>query len=183
MFHHTSSLAFTKQESVEFQHLQQSYVNSNQSNNDNIIYGVEIPNRVFVGGVPYDTTELELKNFFQSFGGIKDVKIITDRDGISKGYGFITFEREEQAIKMQGKKTIYYKEKKLNIGPAIRKQGGQFPKANQEFLTGQIKIFINSSHSPVYTPSSSDKISPMIYSLSPSHYMQSIPYCHHLSLE
>ncbi|KAI6656088.1 hypothetical protein LOD99_11327 [Oopsacas minuta] len=76
-------------------------------------------------------------------------------------------------------KTIYYKEKKLNIGPAIRKQGGQFPKANQEFLTGQIKIFINSSHSPVYTPSSSDKISPMIYSLSPSHYMQSIPYCHH----
>ena len=27
-----------------------------------------------------------------------------------------------------------------------------------EFLTGQIKIFINSSHSPVYTPSCGDKL-------------------------
>ena len=27
-----------------------------------------------------------------------------------------------------------------------------------EFLTGQIKIFINSSHSPVYTPSCSEKL-------------------------
>jgi RNA recognition motif-containing protein len=31
------------------------------------------------------TTELELKNFFQTFGIVKDTKIITDRSGVSKG--------------------------------------------------------------------------------------------------
>ena len=72
-------------------------------------YGVEIPNRIFVGGIAFDvrppsgssvqrncamnlcpfvdvqTTELELKNFFQTFGIVRDSKIITDRQGVSKG--------------------------------------------------------------------------------------------------
>jgi len=66
-------------------------------------YGVEIPNRVFVGGISYSTTELELKEFFGQFGHVKDSKIITDRSGVSKGYGFITFATEEEAVKVYTK--------------------------------------------------------------------------------
>jgi RNA recognition motif-containing protein len=64
-------------------------------------YGVEIPNRIFVGGIAFNTTELELKNFFQTFGIVKDTKIITDRSGVSKGYGFITFDNQEDATRVQ----------------------------------------------------------------------------------
>jgi hypothetical protein len=92
-------------------------------------YGVEIPNRIFVGGIAFNTTELELKNFFQTFGIVKDTKIITDRSGVSKGYGFITFDNQEDATRVQEQGCVYFREKKLNIGPAIRKQpGGQFHK-------------------------------------------------------
>ena len=90
--------------------------------------GSVIPCRVFVGGIAYNTTELELKNFFQSmFGHVKDSKIITDRDGVSKGYGFITFDNQEAADRALEQKTLYFDEKKLNIGQAIRKpNSGQF---------------------------------------------------------
>ncbi|XP_065180754.1 DAZ protein 1-like [Sycon ciliatum] len=90
--------------------------------------GSVIPCRVFVGGIAYNTTELELKNFFQSmFGHVKDSKIITDRDGVSKGYGFITFDNQEAADRALETKTLYFEEKKLNIGQAIRKpNSGQF---------------------------------------------------------
>lgn len=100
-------------------------------------HGVEIPNRVFVGGLAYNTTELELKNFFNQFGNVRDSKIITDRQGISKGYGFVTFDTAEEASKVQEQGYLYYNEKKLNVSKAIRKQGGQYQVPNQEYISGQ----------------------------------------------
>nr|CAH8866650.1 unnamed protein product [Trichobilharzia regenti] len=88
-------------------------------------FGTLIPNRIFVGGIPSNTTEQELKSFFSSFGQVKDVKIINDRLGISKGsYGFVTFESQEMAEKIikNESETLIFKDRKLNIGYAIRKQ-------------------------------------------------------------
>ncbi|XP_065896546.1 protein boule-like isoform X2 [Dysidea avara] len=103
--------------------------------------GVEIPNRVFVGGLAYNTTELELKNFFNQFGHVKDSKIITDRQGVSRGYGFVTFSTVEEAVKVQEQGYLYYNEKKLNVSKAIRKQGGQYSSLNQEYINGQSHWF------------------------------------------
>lgn len=64
-------------------------------------YGVLVPNRVFVGGIASNTTETELQELFSQFGNIKEIKIISDRSGVCKGYGFITFETEEEAKKVQ----------------------------------------------------------------------------------
>lgn len=104
-------------------------------------HGVEIPNRVFVGGLAYNTTELELKNLFNQFGHVRDSKIITDRQGISKGYGFVTFDTAEEALKVQEQGCLYYNEKKLNVSKAIRKQGGQYQIPNQEYISGQRSWF------------------------------------------
>ncbi|VDM17572.1 unnamed protein product [Hydatigera taeniaeformis] len=73
------------------------------------------------------TTEQELKTYFSSFGQVKDVKIINDRLGVSKGYksyGFVTFESQEVAEKIikNESETLIFKDRKLNIGHAIRKQ-------------------------------------------------------------
>ncbi|KAF5396571.1 hypothetical protein PHET_10069 [Paragonimus heterotremus] len=95
--------------------------------------GTLIPNRIFVGGISSNTTEDELRTFFSVFGNIKDVKVIYDKSGLSKGnYGFVTFENQETAeniIKNEAE-TLMFKDRKLNIGYAVRKQH-IFPK--QEF--------------------------------------------------
>ncbi|NXF31828.1 BOLL protein, partial [Nyctibius bracteatus] len=85
-------------------------------------FGTVTPNRIFVGGIDVKTNESDLRRFFAQYGGVKEVKIVNDRAGVSKGYGFITFETQEEAQKiLQETKKLNYKDKKLNIGPAIRK--------------------------------------------------------------
>ena len=66
-----------------------------------IKYGTLIPNRVFVGGISNTTTEADLHKLFSEYGNVRATKIISDRGGASKGYGFVTFETEEEAKKLQ----------------------------------------------------------------------------------
>lgn len=63
--------------------------------------GTLVPNRVFVGGISANTTEVELAQLFSAYGNVKATKIISDRAGVSKGYGFVTFESEEEAKRLQ----------------------------------------------------------------------------------
>ncbi|KAH7954207.1 hypothetical protein HPB49_016437 [Dermacentor silvarum] len=45
--------------------------------------------KIFVGGLPYHTTDKSLRQFFESFGDIEEAVVITDRQtGKSRGYGF-----------------------------------------------------------------------------------------------
>lgn len=86
--------------------------------------GTLIPNRVFVGGIPSSTSEAELKEFFSAYGEVRDVKIIVDKSGLSKGYGFVTFESAEVAeciIQRDSLDGLVFRQRKLNIGPAIKK--------------------------------------------------------------
>lgn len=47
--------------------------------------------KLFVGGLPYHTTDQSLREYFQQFGGIEEAVVITDRQtGKSRGYGFVS---------------------------------------------------------------------------------------------
>ncbi|XP_051170870.1 deleted in azoospermia protein 1-like isoform X2 [Leptopilina boulardi] len=86
-------------------------------------YGTLVPNRIFVGGISASTSEAELAQVFSAYGNVKATKIISDRAGVSKGYGFVTFETEEEAKRLQQEsECIIVRERKLNIAPAIKKQ-------------------------------------------------------------
>eukprot|EP00069_Balaena_mysticetus_P018720 bmy_11622T0 len=50
-----------------------------------------MPNTIFVGGIDVRMDETEIRSFFARYGSVKEVKIITDRTGVSKGYGFVSF--------------------------------------------------------------------------------------------
>ncbi|MFK7827213.1 MAG: RNA recognition motif domain-containing protein [Oligoflexales bacterium] len=55
-------------------------------------------NKIFVGGLSWNTNEHALENFFSQIGDISECKVITDREtGRSKGFGFVTFANEEDA--------------------------------------------------------------------------------------
>lgn len=59
-----------------------------------------VPNRIFVGGLSNGTSEQELRNFFSIYGEVKVVKIVKDKAGALKGFGFITFNSEEEVKKI-----------------------------------------------------------------------------------
>ncbi|XP_058888435.1 protein boule-like isoform X1 [Acipenser ruthenus] len=97
-------------------------------------YGTVIPNRIFVGGIDFKTNENDLRKFFSHYGVVNEVKIVNDRAGVSKGYGFVTFETQDDAQKiLQEADKLFFRDKKLNVGPAIRKQQVGIPFAGFPF--------------------------------------------------
>jgi RNA recognition motif-containing protein len=54
--------------------------------------------RIYVGGLPYQTTEQELIDLFAPIGHVTMATVITDRDtGRSKGFGFVQMDNEQEA--------------------------------------------------------------------------------------
>lgn len=54
--------------------------------------------KLFVGGLSWNTSEQALREAFERFGDVLDVKIITDREtGRSRGFGFVSYSSEEAA--------------------------------------------------------------------------------------
>ena len=56
--------------------------------------------RLYVGGLPYQTTENDLISLFEQIGPVSTATVITDRDtGRSKGFGFVDLANAEDAQK------------------------------------------------------------------------------------
>ena len=54
--------------------------------------------RLYVGNLPYETTEEQLQDMFGAHGQVESVTIIMDRyTGRSKGFGFIELPENEEA--------------------------------------------------------------------------------------
>jgi RNA recognition motif-containing protein len=52
--------------------------------------------KLFVGGLSLDLTEQEFGEYFMQYGNVIDAVIMVDRvTGVSRGFGFITFDNEE----------------------------------------------------------------------------------------
>ena len=52
------------------------------------------PRKMFIGGLSWETTVEELKEFFSQFGAVEDATIKTDMSGTSRGFGFVLFAEE-----------------------------------------------------------------------------------------
>lgn len=53
--------------------------------------------KLFVGGLPFSTTDEGLAEAFAQFGTVASAKVITDREtGRSKGFGFVEFESDDE---------------------------------------------------------------------------------------
>jgi len=49
-------------------------------------------NKIFVGGLSWNTTNDGLRDYFSQIGEVTDTKVISDREtGRSRGFGFVSF--------------------------------------------------------------------------------------------
>ena len=55
---------------------------------------------IYVGNLPWSTSDQDLSDAFSSFGNVEKASIITDRNsGRSKGFGFVTMNDADEANK------------------------------------------------------------------------------------
>lgn len=53
--------------------------------------------KLFVGGLPFATTDDELKELFAAHGNVASATVVRDREsGRSKGFGFVEFENDDE---------------------------------------------------------------------------------------
>lgn len=55
---------------------------------------------IFVGSLPFSIEEADLRGFFEEYGTVESVKIISDKfTGRSKGFGFVEMPNDAEALK------------------------------------------------------------------------------------
>lgn len=92
--------------------------------------------KLYVGGLPYSTTQDELSEFFSKAGKVASATIISDKmSGRSKGFGFVEMTSDEEAqaaikmfngTEMEGRKLTVdearAKEERPRTGGSFRKE-------------------------------------------------------------
>jgi cold-inducible RNA-binding protein len=86
--------------------------------------------RLYVGNLPFDTTEDDLHQLFAIHGQIVSAKLITDMEtGRSRGFGFVEMSTEEEAklaIEKMNKAKVGDRELTVNEArPRPEKSGGR----------------------------------------------------------
>ena len=82
--------------------------------------------KIFVGGLSWETSDNDLRQYFESYGTVEDCTVKTDPEtGKSRGFGFITFSdsssidavlKEPQGHHLHGRK--------IDPKPAKAREGG-----------------------------------------------------------
>jgi|SRR3989338_4259006 len=74
--------------------------------------------KVYVGNLPFSTTDEKMKEMFSSYGEVSEVSVIKDKfSGRSKGFGFVTFSDDvsaEKAISEMNGKEVDGRELKVS---------------------------------------------------------------------
>jgi len=91
--------------------------------------------KLFVGGLPYHTTDKSLREHFEVYGEIEEAVVITDRStGKSRGYGFVIMANKEAADRALKEPNPIIDGRKANVNLAIL---GAKPRGN---LTAQLPL-------------------------------------------
>lgn len=99
--------------------------------------------KLYVGGLPFATTDEELAAAFAAHGTVASAKVIMDREtGRSKGFGFVEFENDDEGKAAEaamnetdlGGRTI-----RVNEARPIEKRDGGFPRRNFDGNNGPVQ--------------------------------------------
>ena len=90
--------------------------------------------RIFVGNLAWATTEDELRQFFEPYGIVADVRIVRDHGSRrSRGYGFVEMpDATEAHAAMEGLNGTMLGGRTINISEAHPREEGDGPRRSRE---------------------------------------------------
>lgn len=95
--------------------------------------------KLFVGGISYETTDESMRQYFNKYGVITDCVVIKDSDtGKSKGFGFVTYETEEEADQCMNERPHNLNNRTIDVKRAVSREESMKPGAHVQVK----KIFI-----------------------------------------
>jgi len=104
--------------------------------------------KLFVGGLTWETTEDQLKAYFEKYGTVKDASIKVDGAGGSRGFGFVLFDCAESVSNVLAVESHSLNNKKIEPKKAEARErvkkifcGGFGPEINEEELTSHFSQF------------------------------------------
>jgi len=82
--------------------------------------------KLYVGGLPYDTTSAQLRELFAPHGTVVEVTLPTDRDtGRPRGFGFVEMSTQAEAEKaIQALNGTTFNGRTLTVNPAREQRSG-----------------------------------------------------------
>ena len=82
--------------------------------------------KLYVGNLPWSTTDRDLEDHFASYGKVLSARVITDREtGRSRGFGFVEIEEDEGAQRaMSELDGRDYNGRPLRVNEAQDRRGG-----------------------------------------------------------
>ena len=79
--------------------------------------------KLYVGNLPFDATEEDIRQLFEQHGAVHDVALITDRDtGRPRGFGFVEMDDEQANAAMSALNGIDFGGRNLNVNEARERQ-------------------------------------------------------------
>lgn len=87
--------------------------------------------KIYVGGLPYATTDAQLQDLFSQHGQVESARVITDKfTGRSRGFGFVEMANSDEAQKaIQALNGTDFEGRNLTVNearPQERRSGGGF---------------------------------------------------------
>jgi len=104
--------------------------------------GLNVSERIYVGNLPFKTTDDELKQIFDPFGNVEEANVIRyKQSGRSKGYAFVMMGKEEALKAVEALNESEYQKRILKV--RIAKPRNNFPKRKDNAQPQSIRIGID----------------------------------------
>ncbi|KAK3383660.1 hypothetical protein B0T24DRAFT_605829 [Lasiosphaeria ovina] len=86
-------------------------------------------NSIFIRNLSFSVTEHDILDVCQKFGKVVNVRLATDRDGNSKGFGFVEFETQEQAhASLRELDQSFFQGRRIGVLPRAKERAARPPR-------------------------------------------------------
>ena len=108
-------------------------------------FKTNLSNTIFIGNLPEDITEKEIKKKFETYGIVKNIRLVQDKKGGKKNFGYVDYETEkamnsaiESQIKIKNKE-IKVEKAKSSFFEGIEHSGGVLENDDKKGRIGKKK--------------------------------------------
>ncbi len=81
--------------------------------------------RLYVGNLPFDASDADVRTAFEAFGTVYDVSLVTDRDtGRPRGFGFVEMDEQAATAAIEGLNNKDFGGRDLTVNEARERNSG-----------------------------------------------------------